>query len=908
MRHVLPATLAAALLSCATHAPPAGPAGAARTAPVAGEEPPVLLLPEGVRPLRYALELEVVPARAAGFTGSSEIEIELASPRSFIWMHGRALRVSRATVETAGAGAREAAWAQVNDDGLARLTFPGTIGPGRATLRFAWAASWDPHLAGLYLARGGGETYAATQLEAIYARRVFPGFDEPRFKTPFDVTLTVPEGAVAVSNAPVASEAPARDGLRTVRFATTEPLPTYLLFLGVGPFDVVTPPPLPPNEVRGRPLPVRFLVPKGHGGELRLATEATAALVPWFERYFGIPFPYAKLDQIALPEFGAGAMENAGAIAYRSSLLLESRGTSDQDRLSITAIMAHEIAHEWFGDLVTLPWWTDTWLNEAFATWMGGSAMRALRPSWNPAAGALRWVDDVMAVDATASARAVRQPLRAMSDVGGQFDGMSYAKGAAVLRTFERFAGPERFRDGVRAYLAARRHGTGSAEGLFADLSRATGLPLAPAFAGFTERPGVPVVAARVACEPGRARLVLSQQRFVPRGSEANRAETWRLPVCARWETAGAAHEGCTLLEGAEGALELGAGCPAWVMPHAGATSYHRWTLAPPDLARLRLEGLRHLTTVEKISLVRNLRAAQQSGAASWAEAMEGIAAVASDPDPDAALEPVAILVRLQDQLVAPEARPAVAAFARRVYGPVLARLGWEPRPGEALAARRLREAAAALLALDAGDGAVRGEAARRGRALLGLDGAPPRPDAVDPALVEVALAAAVREGGAPAFDALLEKLRTLDDAALRQKIVTALAWQDPPALAARAAGLWRGREVRPHEYRYLFGTLSELSAGRAAMLAEVERDLDGLGRALPGGTLAYLPASFSGGCDADFAARLRAAFEPHLGAHPEARRPLAIALERIRIYTAEREADGAVAAAWFARAALAAR
>ncbi|HET7824624.1 MAG TPA: M1 family metallopeptidase, partial [Anaeromyxobacter sp.] len=709
MRHVLPAALALALVSCRTP-PPAQPAkppaqppraeAPAAPAPPLVEAPPLLQLPPGVRPLRYALDLEVVPGRAEGFRGTCAIEIELDAARPYVWLHGRGLRVSSAEVEVPGAGRLAAAFAQVNEDGLAKVTFARTIGPGRATLRFAFEASWDERLAGLYLSRAGGEIYASTQLEPIFARRVFPSFDEPRFKTPFDVSLTVPDGATAVSNAPVASERPAREGLRTVRFATTEPLPTYLLFVGVGPFDVVTPPPLPPNEVRERPLAVRLLAPKGHGQELGLAAEATAAIVPWFERYFAIPFPYAKLDQIAVPEFG-GAMENAGAIAYRSALLLESAGTSEDDRRAIASVMAHEIAHEWLGDLVTLPWWTDTWLNEAFATWAGEKAEEAWRPAWKPLADAFRDVDRVMAVDAAASARAIRQPLRAMSDVFNQFDGMSYQKGAAVLRTFERFMGEERFRGAIRAYLADHRHGTGSADALFADLSRAAGLPLQEALSGFTDRPGVPLVEARVSCEPGRARLLLAQRRFVPRGSDARGAETWRLPVCARWEAGGALKEGCAFLDGQrEGALELGAACPAWVMPHAGGASYHRWMLAPPDLARLRRAGLPRLTTIEKVSLARNVRAAQQVGGSPWGDAMAAIADLASDPDPDAALEPAPVLAEVHDRLVPRRSQPAVEAFARRLYAPVAARLGWTPRAGESLGTRRLREETLDLLAL----------------------------------------------------------------------------------------------------------------------------------------------------------------------------------------------------------------
>ncbi len=900
MRTLGPLTAAVALLSCA-HVEQ-GLAGKAAPPAPPPKKTPLLQLPDIVRPLRYALALEVVPSRP-GFRGSEAIEIELASPQELVWMHGLDLRVSKATVETKGTGPIEASWSQVHPDGVAKLSFSRPVGPGRATVRIDWEASWNERLVGLYLAKRGSETYAATQLEAVYARRVFPCFDEPRFKTPFEVTLTVPSEAVAVSNAPIEVEDPADEGLRRVRFATTEPLPTYLLFVGVGPFDVGSAR-LPVDDARDRGLPLRVLAAKGRGNELAFALDATSALVPWFERYFAIPFPYPKLDQIAVPAFMWGGMENAGAIAYRELSLLVTARPSEEDRVNAGWLMAHEISHQWFGNLVTPPWWTDIWLNESFATWMGGRATDRWHPDWSVAASAFRSVDDAVILDSLASSRAIRRPLRSLAEMDGQFDPMSYEKGGAVLGMFERFVGEERFRDAIREYLRAHANGTGSSDALFASVSRAAGRDLAPAISGFTDAPGIPLVTARVDCAaaaPPGARLVLARSRWLPRGSDAPKDAAWQVPVCARWEAAGKVEEGCTMLAEREGALALGPECPAWVMPHAGGAGYYRWALAPADLAKLLGAGMPRLSTVEKLSVSRNLRAGQQAGTVPWDEAMAAIAGLAADPDPDVALEPAYVLELAGDRLVPPAARDAVAAAAGRLYRPVLSRIGWA-RAGDDAATKRLRERTVRLLAFTARDPEVRREAARRGVAVAGLDGSEPRPEAALPELVEVALAAAVQDGGAAVLDALLGRLRTDDDATFRAKAIAALGTQDDPALAARAAALWRGPEVQPHEIRYLIRALSSRAAGREALLAEVEKGFDALLAVLPPLAGTFLPLAFEQGCDEAFAERVLNAFESRLKQHPEMRRATAQAVEQIMICAAERKVDGASAARFFAR------
>ncbi|HYZ89539.1 MAG TPA: M1 family metallopeptidase, partial [Myxococcales bacterium] len=463
--------------ACAEAPRPAAPPAAERTSAAEAppqakppEAPPVLFLPRDVHPLHYALALRIVPEQDR-FSGTAEIDVQLDQPRDVVWLHGRGLQVREATV-----GDAPARYEQVNPEGLARLVVQRPVGPGKTTLHLAWEREFDPQIVGLYRTQEAGRRYAYTQFEAVDARRAFPGFDEPDFKTPFDVTLTVPADEVAVANTLPVGEEQAGAGLKKIRFATTKPLPTYLLLWAVGPFDVKTPPPLPPSEARSRPLQVRGVAPRGRGAELDFALKTGGDLLLLLERYFGTEFPFEKLDHVAAPDYTYGAMENAGAILYREEILLFEPGVSaDQTRTSIAGVMSHEMAHQWFGDLVTLRWWTDAWLNESFATWMGNRTVEEWDPSYGAWNAFLASVDRAMDQDALASARAVRQPLDDIKNVWNQFDSITYQKGGGVLAMFERYLGKERFRDGIRRYLRAHAYGGGDTDDLLDALSQAAG-------------------------------------------------------------------------------------------------------------------------------------------------------------------------------------------------------------------------------------------------------------------------------------------------------------------------------------------------------------------------------------------------------------------------------------------------
>lgn len=874
----------ACVVGCATHRP--SPAGH-------GEPPPLLQLGSDVRPLHYTLDLEVDPVRDAGIGGTAVIQVELARSLSIIWMHGRDLRVAEATITMGDGAPVRAGYEQVNAEGVVRIAFE---------------APWGK-VEGAFRTRSGELTYVATQFEAVDARRAFPCFDDPGFKAPFDLTLHVPEGAVAVGNGSEVEAAPDGPGLRRVRFATTPPLPTYLVFFAVGPFEVLTPPPLAANEVRPAPLPVRILVPRGRAKDAAFLADVNRWAVPALERYFGIPFPYAKLDHVAVPDLGAGGMENAGAVAYQERFVLLDPGTASAWARRFGAnFVAHEVAHQWFGDLVTLRWWDDVWLNESFATWMASRVLETEAPGLREDLERLRATEQVMQVDALASARAIRQPVERVSALSDQFDPMSYAKGAAVLAMFERFMGPERFRDGVRSYLAARPHGTATNADLLRALSRAAGMDLSGPFATFLDAPGTPLVEAALSCAAGRGRISLRQSRELPRGSQATREVRWTVPVCLRLGFGGEVRDRCVLLRDSEATLDLEEGCPDWIFPNAAAAGYYRWALPPADLERLRVRGLAHLSDVERIAFAKGIAAASRAGSLPWDDAMEAHLALLADGTPDVVLEGVQALREAHDDLLPEKDHFALERFARAVYGPVLARLTLRALADDAPEARRLRAALVDLLAHPARDATLRRELAAMGGKYLGAAGAPADRGAVDPDLAVTAVSVAVEEGGPAAFDLALRRVRESTDAAMRDRLVTALAIVEAPGLAERAVALTRDPALSTSERMTVLWWRALRSGDGESVLAAFERDPEAMLALAPSSWVGDAPFAFERRCDLGELERVRAVFEPRLERYPEMKRSLAQTLEAIRLCAARRAADGEVAARWLRTRAVATR
>lgn len=865
------------------------------------ERPPLGQLPPGVRPLHYTLALQLVPAQDR-FAGTVEILVELTQPRSLIWMHARDLTARGASVRPEGQGPIPGRFDQVDPNGVAALTLQRPVGPGRATIRIDYDGPLPESGMGLYRVRRGGRAYAFTQFEATSARTAFPGFDEPAFKVPFDVTLFVPRDEAAIANSAEIERVSVTADLDRVTFAPTPPIPTYLTAFAVGPLEVVSTDPVPPNAVRAKPLPLRGVATAGRGRELSWTLANTGALVTALEDYTGIPYPYDKLDLIAVPE-KRGAMENPGAVTFGEYFLLfDPQSAPAEQRRRFLGIAAHELAHMWFGDLVTMPWWNDLWLKEASATWLGARAVRAAYPDHDPQTDLLSGIHWAMGSDGMLSARKIRQEIREHHDIVNAFDGITYEKGSGVISMFERWLGPEVYQRGLRAFLAGHPHGTAGADDYLAALSRAAGRDVAAPMRTFLDQPGVPLVEARLSCA-AKPVLELKQSRYLPLGSAGDPSALWQIPVCARYaedKSGRSIQESCTLLTAREGTLPLeGNRCPAWVLPNAEGAGYYRWSLPAAQLAQLASAGLPKLSVRERMSFTASVRASFAQGGISGADALRALAPLAADPRRQVATEPMSLLEPALDWLAGDPAHAAAAAYAQRLYAPLYRELGWSPKPpkqGSAADPRAeddrgmLRGAVIRFLALAARDPEVRTEATARGRAWVA--GGQLHPEAVLPELAGVALATAMQEGDAALFDEALAALARTDDEVARGALLFGLGSAHAPELAARARELALDPRVRINEIWGLLDAQLRQPETREAAWQWLEQRLDALiARMTPrrSGGLPWMATSF---CDRAHADRASALFGPRVAQLDGGPRNLAGALEAVNLCTARKKAQ----------------
>ena len=905
-------------IACAAPAPPSpAPLGPRGSPPSPIDDAPALRLPTDVHPRAERLSLDVDPARDS-FHGVAEIDLHLDAPRSVLRLHGRDLRVTRTTVVRDG-HALEARWTN-GKDGLAEVRAATPFAAGDATLHVEYDAAFMPADVGLYRVSRGADRYAFTQFEEIEARRAFPCFDEPSFKSTFTTTLTVPAGAQAIANTNEAERTTLADGRVRIRFHETPPLPAYLAAFAVGPLEILRAADLPATANRPHALTIRGVAAKGRGGDLAYALARAGSIVTTLEDYFGVPFPFEKLDLVAVPNMG-GAMENAGAITFgEADLLIDEKAASLNQKRNAMETIAHEIAHQWFGDLVTMAWWDDLWLNEGFATWMASKAMDRAEPSQRVSLLLLNRVDRAMSDDAREASRQIRQPIESNDDIENAFDTITYEKGGAVLGMFERWIGEEPFREGLRSHLEHHRFGSATSADLLLALSASAKRDVAAAFRTFLDQPGVPFVEVDVRCD-GRPRAHLTQSRLVSIGSTLDANATWQIPLCARYGDGASSREACTLLDAHEGDLLLEA-CPTWLVPNANAAGYFRFAPSPHDLEKLRAHA-GALSTRETMALMASLRASFTRGSTSAADLFATASALVNDPRPEIVAEAVAPFVNARPLL---EGDPGLAAFetrTRALFRPAYDRIGWGKTGETESDDRRLvRAHVIAVLAKIARDPEVRAEAKRRALAFLGIgrdgglgkDGRAAEAvhrDALDADLAEVVLPIAAEEADAPMFDAIVALLARTDDEPTRDLLVAAIASARDTTLAARARDLALTDALRGMEpFRVLDRQMgnatltADVRAREAAWTWLVDHTDALLSRLHEPFVRARLIGLAGSLCDAAHAASVEAyfaRFTSHVEGGP---RTSKLARERTRLCAAQREALTPPLRAYFVEAA----
>ena len=812
-------------LAVTTAAPATSPASDADAAAARALAPvPPGRLTDAARPLAYRIDLSVDPNKER-FSGKVEIDAMLKRNTSFIDLHGRDLNMASAVAVVNGQR-YPARWFELDPSGVARLTFERTLPAGPVTLLFDYDAPFQNGPAGMFRVKVGDDWYSWTQFQSIDARAAFPGFDEPGFKVPFTVTLRTLPGHMAVSNGPEVSTT-RENGMDVHRFAPTLPLPTYLVAMMVGPFSSVAGT-VPATPQRKTPLPVRIVTTRQNAGQMNFALQGTKGIVRHLEAYFGQAFPYPKLDQITTPIL-PGAMENAGADLYNDSILImDEKATTGQKR-TFGMVVSHELAHQWFGDLVTPAWWDDIWLNESFANWMGFRIGHEWRPDLNIRAGALAEGFGAMNTDALVAGRAIHQPIETNAQIDEAFDSITYGKGGHVVAMIAGYMGDTKFRDGVRRYMAAHKYGNATSGDFFRAMAEVSGDPrILPAMQSFTDQQGVPLV---TFAPDGKGGYSVTQSRYARLGSKAP-ATRWGIPLCVR-VTMG--KQQCQLLDQQSGSVRpVGRGS---LVPNAGGTGYYRFELPAKDWdALIAVAG--KLPGGEALALDDSLYASFLAGRASPDQLVAGAINLAANPDSYASEAGIGSLEYFFNTgMLDAAGEEGYRRLVRQIYAPRVKAMGFTPRAG-AYAAEdpeksQKRVHAVNLLAETARDPVLRKQLGDAARAYLGGDKA-----ALDPAWFGTAFGIVVEEGGLAAAKQLTEAALASQDPLFRPTALGVVSasgkediarwlldeFNDPRLRRSERLGMVRGvvgsRKTRDWGFAWLQSHYEQLSGGGGIFFA----------------------------------------------------------------------------------------
>lgn len=744
--------------------------------PVLQEAPPAGQLPEGVTPTAYRLDLFTDPAQD-DFTGRVEIDVTLDDAHARIWLHSLDQRISSVIGRLPDGTELPATFTRSKaDGGVSRIDFETPMPAGNGTLVIDYKAPYNFGLAGLYKAEQAGRSYLATQMEPIDARRMVPSFDEPRFKTPWTLTITTPPGNQVITNGALKAQSSLNDGNIQFDFATTRSIQSYLVALAVGPYDLRDGGVLPSNSIRAQAVPFRGFAPAGKGDQLEEAMAITDEMVTWQEAYFDYPYPYGKLDLIAVPDFAYGAMENAGAIIYRESALLINERTSLGRKRAIMTTHAHELGHQWFGNLVTPKWWNDIWLNEAFATWISYKTMDAVYPDTGFDLAPQRAAIGVMGSDSLINARQIRNPITRNADILDAFDGITYRKGGGVLSMFENFLGEEAFRDGIRLHMRRYEDGVADVNDFMTSLADGSKNPaVVDSFNSFILQPGIPYLNVNFSCPAPDAGLIsISQTRYAPLGSEiAPDAQTWTIPFALK--TNGANGERMVREMFSDTTLEvpLDGGCPDYVMPNAAGAGYWRFNLNDAAWQSL-INNYQDLSPGEQLSFADSATAAFAAGNISAETVLEAIA-VNANGDWGAARDPLSNLASYMDALPSEADRDAMRDYVMSVYGARWANLSERPSDDLSQGEQLLKTALnSRLLSL----GRMPEERARLADAAAAYVGVinDPDPDAVAPDMVATAISIAAEAGDSAFYQAALAFAQASSNQRERRSILNTLA------------------------------------------------------------------------------------------------------------------------------------
>ena len=729
-------------------------------------------LSKDVMPSAYELRFELEFDRWTS-TGHERITLRTSKPTREIVLHALDLDIRKATLD----GDIAQATAYDTEAETATLRFRREIAAGEHVLEISWTGGIRESLRGLYRSLRGEERYAATQFEAADARRAFPCFDEPEFKACFSVELIHPAGNAAIANMPVISQEQVDERRTRTIFRETPKISTYLVAFTVGPYEF--------TEVVTTPsgIPVRVCLPPGLAAQGTYARDAHVRAVEWLQSYTAIPYPYYKVDAIGIPDFEAGAMENPGAITYRTRLLAaDERNASIQTLKGVFSTAAHELTHMWWGDLVTMRWWTDLWLNESFASFVGEKATAALNPEWR------YWRDFVadntsaFSLDALASTHPISVEAKSAEEASQRFDAISYTKGAAVLRMIEGYLGEDAFREGVRIYLKRHAEANASADDFWRALDESSGQDVTSIANAWIKEPGHPLVDIRAREADGGLELELSQARYFSDTDAAPTAQRWPVPLVIKYGTEEGVREHRSVLSAAHATVKLPGA--RWFFPNGGGRGFYRFRFASAFEGDRLDAGIAHLAAEERLALVDNMWAIARHGKATLAMFLARLETLRGEEDR-------AVLAAIGDSLswlgnyaVRDATERPFARLVDELYRPILEAAGWTARDGDDTDVREKRTRAIAMLGFHARARDVRDEAQRRVRDHL--EGR----ERLNPDVAGTVVAVAATVGDNALWDRYIARMQQAQasDAQEESRFRQGLIFFEDPELADRTA------------------------------------------------------------------------------------------------------------------------
>jgi aminopeptidase N len=696
-------------------------------------------LPAGVSPEHYYLWFAPDLDKAT-FRGKETIAVNIAAPTSTITLHAAEIAFGEVTIEAGGKA--QPAKVTLNDkDETATLTVPTAVPRGKATVSITYTGILNDKLRGFYLSKANGRKYAVSQMEATDARRAFPSFDEPAYKATFSVTLMIDAADSAISNGKQVSDTPGPEpGKHTIVFAPTPKMSSYLVALLVGDFVC--------RSGSVGTTPIRVCSTPDKRALTAFALTAAEQQVKFFNDYFGIPYPYEKLDIIGVPDFAAGAMENAGAITFRERMLLADEKTASVSiRKSVASVIAHELAHQWFGDLVTMKWWDDIWLNEGFATWAANKPLAAWKPDWNMNVNAATETQVALGLDSLRSTRAIHTAVTTTAEINEVFDPIAYQKTGGVLGMIEAYVGPEKFRQGISSYLSKYALGNAAGEDFWNEMTRVTEKPVNRIMKSFVEQPGAPMLTAKTTCVNGSTDVAIKQSRFVgtPDAPKTLTAQHWTLPVCVKTATGPAT---CTIVtEEAQTIRTPGCG-PAMINADA-----HGYYLTDYDPAALTVLAKRTppLSAPEKISLLGDEWRMARAGRHDIGAYLDLAAALAHDTTPEVAGEIASRVSTVMTDIADAGQRAQFEAWVREQFRPALDAVGLPANEGDSDEVNSLRGILVQLLSSDP-------DVQRRARELV--ERYLEQPASLPPTLVAPMLQVAAAGGDSRLYDQYVARMK----------------------------------------------------------------------------------------------------------------------------------------------------